>query len=195
MKRSLALLALLGWLFAPAATFAAGFIVLTNAAEHIPPGEPPRRLPPPHPPIVIMPPIRAVAPIEISYHKVTARITDQVATTTIEQEFYNPNGTRLEGTFLLPVPRGAQLNRFTMEIDGKKVDAELLAADKARRIYEDIVRSMRDPALLEYIGQDVFRVRIFPFQPNERKRVTLNYTQVLKADAGLLKHPALFHDP
>ncbi len=199
MKRSLALLALLGWLSAPLTTLAAGFVVVTNAGEHIFLGEPPRRLPPgtppPRPPIVVvpprpMPPIRAFSPIEMSYHKVTARITDQVATTTIEQEFYNPNPARLEGTFLLPVPRGAQLNKFTMEIDGKKVEAELLAADKARRIYEDIVRSMRDPALLEYLGQDVFRVRIFPFQPNERKRVTLSYTQVLKADAGLLNYVA-----
>ncbi|MFM8469548.1 MAG: VIT domain-containing protein, partial [Limisphaerales bacterium] len=168
MKRSLAFLALLGWLVLPAQTFAAGFIVLTNATEAIMPPEPPRRLPPgvppPRPPIIsppprpMPPPYRAVAPIEIAYHKVTARITDQVATTTIEQEFYNPNPTRLEGTVMLPVPRGAQLNKFSMEIDGKKVDAELLAADKARGIYEDIVRSMRDPALLDYLGQDVFRV-------------------------------------
>ncbi len=194
MKRSLAFLALAGWLFAQVPAYAAGFIILTNAADHILPGEPSRRLPiPPHPPLVPprpMPFIRSVAPIEISYHKVEARITDQVATTTIEQEFYNPNGTRLEGTFLLPVPRGAQLNRFTMEIDGKKVEAELLGADKARGIYEEIVRSMRDPALLEYIGQDVFRVRIFPFQPNERKRVSLSYTQLLKADGGLMNYIA-----
>jgi Ca-activated chloride channel family protein len=200
MKRSLALLALLGWLFAELPAFAAGFIVVTNASEAIMPPEPPRRLPPgtppppPRPPIVIDPPRpmppRAVAPIEIAYHKVTARIADQVATTTIEQEFYNPNPTRLEGTFMLPVPRGAQLNKFSMEIDGKKVDAELLAADKARGIYEDIVRSMRDPALLEYVGQDVFRVRIFPFEPHGKKRVTLSYTQFLKADGGLLSFVA-----
>lgn len=195
MKRSFACLALLGWLVAQVPAYAAGFIILTNA-DPILPGEPSRRLPiPPHPPVIIVPPrpmpfIRSVAPIEISYHKVEARISDQVATTTIEQEFYNPNGTRLEGTFLLPVPRGAQLNRFTMEIDGKKVEAELLGADKARGIYEEIVRSMRDPALLEYIGQDVFRVRIFPFQPNERKRVSLSYTQLLKADGGLMNYIA-----
>jgi Ca-activated chloride channel family protein len=190
MKRLFAFLALLAGLFTPVPAFAAGFIVLTNAAEHIFPGEPPRRLPPvivsPRP----MPSIRAVAPIEIAYHKVTARIVDQVATTSIEQEFYNPNPTRLEGTFLLPVPRGAQLNKFSMEIDGKKVEAELLAADKARGIYEDIVRSMRDPALLEYVGQDVFRVRIFPFEPHGKKRVSLGYTQLLKADGGLLNFVA-----
>lgn len=199
MKRTLACLALLGCLLANLPALAAGFIVVTNVSDFIMPPQPPPRpppiIPPPRPPIVIvpprpMPPVRAIAPVEIAYHKVTARIVDQVATTTIEQEFYNPNPTRVEGTFMLPVPRGAQLNKFSMEIDGKKVDAELLAADKARRIYEDIVRSMRDPALLEYIGQDVFRVRIFPFEPHGKKRVTLSYTQLLKADGGLLNYVA-----
>ena len=73
-----------------------------------------------------------------------------------------------------------------MDIDGKPVEAELLSAEKARRIYEDIVRSLKDPALLEYAGQDLIRVRIFPIEPNGKKRVTLKYTQVLKADDGLV---------
>src|SRR5438046_9074783 len=73
-----------------------------------------------------------------------------------------------------------------MEIDGKPVQAELMAADKAREIYEDIVRKLRDPALLEYAGQDVFKVRIFPIEPRGRKRVSLSYTQLLKSDSGLV---------
>lgn len=196
MKRALTFFALVGLIFLHSPACAAGFIVVTNGAEPVVAPEPPGRFPPPpRPPIIIPPrpmppPMRVFAPIEINHHQVTARISDQIATTTIEQEFYNPNPTRLEGTFLLPVPRGAQLNRFTMEIDGKQAEAELLPADKARRIYEDIVRSMRDPALLEYLGQDVFRVRIFPFEPHGKKRVTLSYTQVLKADGGLLSYVA-----
>ncbi len=190
MKRTLIFLAILGALLVQRSVFAAGLIIVTEPVDE-------RRPPPPHPPIVV-PPARPVppprpyvfVPLEVNYHKVSARITDQVAATTVEQEFYNPNPTRLEGTFLLPVPKGAQLNKFSMEIDGKKVDAELLAADKARGIYEEIVRSMRDPALLEYIGQDVFRVRIFPIEPHAKKRVSLSYTQLLRADGGLLNYVA-----
>ena len=62
----------------------------------------------------------------------------------------------------------------------------LLAADKARGIYEDIVRKLKDPALLEYAGRDLFKVRIFPIEPNSRKRITLSYSQLLKSDAGLV---------
>jgi Ca-activated chloride channel family protein len=75
-----------------------------------------------------------------------------------------------------------------MEINGKQVEAELLAAEKARQIYEDIVRTLRDPALLEYVGRDVFKVRIFPIEPRSKKRVKLAYTQLLRADAGLVSY-------
>ena len=75
-----------------------------------------------------------------------------------------------------------------MEIDGKQVEAELLPAEKARRIYEDIVRKLKDPALLEYAGRDVFKVRIFPIEPNSKKRITLSYTELLKADDGLVSY-------
>jgi Ca-activated chloride channel family protein len=126
--------------------------------------------------------------LDVNYVKVHTRITDQVAVTSVDQEFYNPNPARLEGTFVFPIPKGAHINKFTMEIDGKQVEAELLSADKARRIYEDIVRKLKDPALLEYAGRDVFKVRIFPIEPNSKKRITLSYTELLKADNGLVSY-------
>ena len=49
-----------------------------------------------------------------------------------------------------------------MDIGGKPVEAELFPADQARKIYEDIVRKLKDPALLEYADRDVFKVRVFP---------------------------------
>lgn len=125
------------------------------------------------------------APLDVTYVNVKTRIREQVATTVIDQEFENPHAARLEGTFLFPVPKGAHLDKFTMEIDGKAVSAELLSSDKARRIYEDIVRRLKDPALLEYAGQDLFKVRIFPIEPHSKRRVQVTYTQILKAEEAL----------
>jgi len=126
------------------------------------------------------------SPLEVTKHQASVRINDQFAVTSIEQDFYNPNPQRIEGTFMFPVPKGAQLKKFALEIDGKPVEAELMSADKARGIYEDIVRKLRDPALLEYAGQDVFKVRIFPIEPRATKRISLSYTQLLKSDSGLI---------
>ena len=113
-------------------------------------------------PIFVPPGHFPFAPLEVSSHHVEVKIDGQVAVTSIDQEFYNPNDQRLEGTYMFPVPKGAHIDKFSMEIGGKMVEAELLPADKARKIYEDIVRKMRDPALLEYAGRDLFKVRIFP---------------------------------
>src|SRR4029450_11541069 len=134
---------------------------------------------------IYVPPIHfPFAPLEVTSHQVNVAIDGQVAITSIDQEFYNPNDQRLEGFYMFPVPKGAPIDQFSMEIGGKSVDAELLPADKARRIYEDIVRKMRDPALLEYAGRDLFKVRIFPIEPHSKKRINLSYTELLPSDHG-----------
>jgi Ca-activated chloride channel homolog len=139
-------------------------------------------------PFLIPPGHFPFAPLEVSSHHVDVKIDGQVAVTSIDQEFYNPNDQRLEGIYMFPVPKGAHIDKFSMEIGGKMVDAELLRADKARQIYEDIVRKMRDPALLEYAGRDLFRARIFPIEPRSRKPIKISYTELLRSDAGTVTY-------
>ncbi len=177
------------WLVLLAVSFqqvqAAGLIVIgpeSDAPVRIMPPEPSPIPPRPRP----MPPMHR--PLEIQNQKVDVAIRDQVSRTEVEQIIYNPKGQRVEGTFLFPVPKGAQIDKFTMDINGKPAEAELLKADKARAIYEEIVRKMKDPALLEYAGRDLFKVRIFPIEPNERKRINLSYTQLLKEEQGLVEY-------
>jgi Ca-activated chloride channel family protein len=139
-------------------------------------------------PIYVPPSHFPFAPLEVTSHQVNVKIDGQVAVTSIDQEFYNPNDQRLEGFYMFPVPKGAHIDKFSMEIGGKSVDAELLTADKARGIYEDIVRKMRDPALLEYAGRDLFKVRIFPIEPRSRKPIKISYTELLRSDAGTVTY-------
>src|SRR2546421_3757947 len=139
-------------------------------------------------PFLVWPGHFPFAPLEVTSHHVEVKIDGQVAVTSIDQEFYNPNDQRLEGTYMFPVPKGAHIDKFSMEIGGKMVEAELLSADKAREIYEDIVRKMRDPALLEYVGRDAFKVRIFPIEGHGTKHIRLRYTQILKEDGGLVEY-------
>ena len=128
------------------------------------------------------------APLEVSYHRVNVAVTDLVAVTTVDQEFYNPNDSRLEGTYIFPLPEGAHIDRFSMDIGGKMMEGELLSAEKARAYYEEIVRKAKDPALLEYIGRGAFKLRIFPIEPRAGKRVKITYTQLLKSDSGLVEY-------
>ena len=51
--------------------------------------------------------------MEVTFVRVTTRINDQVAVTSVDEEFHNPNPSRLEGTFVFPVPKGAHIDKFT----------------------------------------------------------------------------------
>src|SRR5438067_13426508 len=86
------------------------------------------------------------APLEVTYHRVDVKIDDQVAVTSVDEEFYNPNPQRLEGEYVFPLPTGSHVDNFEMDVNGQMQAAELLTADKARKLYEDIVRQARDPA-------------------------------------------------
>ena len=137
---------------------------------------------------VVVPREDTAPPLAIKYHHVQTTITDQVATTAVDQVFVNDWDRECEGTYLFPIPESAAISDFTMEVDGKTLEGRLLTKDEARRIYEEIVRGRRDPALLEYIGRNAFRARIFPIPARGEKRVQIEYTQLLTADAGLIKY-------
>ncbi len=148
-----------------------GLIIIDGPDSVLPPGPWPRR-----------------GCLELRHHQVQVEVHDQVATTTVEHVFYNPTSRQLEGHFVFPLVRGAQIDQVLMDVNGEQVEAELLDAGKARRIYEDIVRKMRDPALLEYCDDGLIRARVFPIEPNSEKRITITYTQLLPADAGLISY-------
>ena len=57
------------------------------------------------------------------------------------------------------------------------MEGVLTERKKAREIYRDIVRSQRDPALLEKIGEGRFRLSIFPVVPNADTVIDLEYVQ------------------
>lgn len=126
--------------------------------------------------------------LAIRYHHVTVTIRDQVAITHVDQVFYNPNDWQIEGTYIFPIPLGAAVTDFILWIDGTPVQGQVLDATQARQTYESIVATMRDPALLEYVGQGAVQARIFPIAPYSERRIELEYTQALPAEGGLVRY-------
>src|SRR5437667_8340383 len=111
---------------------------------------------------LLIPVEKTVPPLAMLNHQVTIAIDDQVAVTRVEQTFRNHTSRALEATYVFPVPRGASVRKFSMWVNGSEVRGEMVEADKARQVYTDIVRRTQDPGLLEYIGSDLLRMRVFP---------------------------------
>jgi Ca-activated chloride channel family protein len=175
---TVALLLVLSFVFSAAPALADGFIV---------PG-PPGPVPPIWPPQPPVPPVQIIPYLTVKYHHVEVIIDNQVATTRIDQVFINDYDREIEGTYMFPLPEDAAISTFDMWVDGKKLEGRVLPKDEARGIYESIVRSRRDPALLEYVGRNTFQARIYPIPARGEKRVQIEYSQLLPADNGLVKY-------
>lgn len=136
------------------------------------------------------PPSHRPAPPPTSNYKIKelavhTRITDQVARVQVTQSFVNTGSTAMEVQFLFPLPYDGAIDKLTLLVDGKEFPGRLMPAKEARSVYEAIVRSNKDPALLEWIGSGLFQTNVFPVPPGAERKVTLNYNQLLKKDRGL----------
>ena len=137
---------------------------------------------------LLIPKDKEVPPLAMLNHLVDVSIDDQVAITTIEQTFRNHTDRQLEATYVFPVPKGASVRKFSMWVNGEEQRGELVEADQARKIYTDIVRRTQDPGLLEYMGTDVLKLRVFPVLPKSDQKVKIVYTSVAEADNGVVEY-------
>ena len=128
------------------------------------------------------------APLTVGYHKVTVDIRDQIARTVIEESFVNHTDGRLEGVFYFPLPQDASISGFGMWIGDELVEADVVEKQRAREIYETILRERRDPGLLEWSGGNIFKARVFPIEPHSEKRIKITYTQVLPLQGNAYRY-------
>ena len=124
---------------------------------------------------------------EVSSLNIETRIRDQVAEVQVAQTFHNPGSFQLESEYLFPLPEDGGIQNMVLLVDGKELTGTLLPRDEARRIYEEIVRTKRDPALLEYMGQGLVRTSVFPIPPGADRTVTFRYTQLCKRDRDVVE--------
>ncbi len=160
MRTQLALLALL----APTFAFGQGFIVprcpnprIDAPIEHCLPAQP---------------------AVVRTASNVSVELRDRVLRYEVEERFVNRGGGLGEVDYVFPLPKGAAFRDLKLSIDGQMVAGETLNATEARQIYEDIVRRQRDPALVEWMGHGMLRVRIFPFNAGEERRIAVRFESV-----------------
>ncbi|HET9809388.1 MAG TPA: VIT domain-containing protein [Candidatus Limnocylindria bacterium] len=122
------------------------------------------------------------AHIERRASNVDVELRDGVLHYEVEETFINRGGAVGEADYLFPLPKNAAFEGLKLEINGELVAGETLGADEARRIYEDIVRRSRDPALVEWMGHGLLRTRIFPIAAGETRRIVVRFHAVAERE-------------
>ncbi len=105
-----------------------------------------------------------------------AIVDGPLAFTELKLVFENPHNRTIEGRFKVVMPDEAAISRFAMKIRGQWMEGEVVEKQAARRAYEDALHRRVDPALLEQDAGNVFRARIFPIQPREKKELIISWS-------------------
>jgi Ca-activated chloride channel family protein len=84
---------------------------------------------------IIIPNEPDLPPLALHKHRVKVEIDRQAATTSVEQVFVNNTDRSLEAQYVFPIPKGATMSHFTMLVNGKEQEGQIVEKTEARRIY------------------------------------------------------------
>lgn len=134
-------------------------------------------------PQIWLPPDQGNAPVVLDSVAIEVRMHGFLARTRIELVFDNPNPRILEGEFVFPLGQGQTVTGYALEVDGALREGVVVPKETARVAFEETTRVRIDPGLAELTRGNVFRTRLYPIPARGKKRIALEFEQVMD-DAG-----------
>lgn len=136
-------------------------------------------------------------PMRLDRLSIDIKIIGQIAVTTLDMTYYNPNSRVMEGEFNFPLGEGQSVSRFALDINGTMREAVVVEKEKGRKTFEAIVRRGVDPGLLEMTAGNNFRMRVYPLPARGTRRVILAFEQELtdKGTSDLYLLPLKISEP
>jgi hypothetical protein len=116
-------------------------------------------------------------PRTLSLSRVDARVTvsGPLAQTTLTLTFRNDTDRILEGELNLPLPEGAAITGYGLDVGGQLVDGVPVEKQKARVTFEKETRRNVDPGLAEEVVGNNFRTRVYPIPAQGTRTVRVRY--------------------
>ncbi|HAE41133.1 MAG TPA: hypothetical protein DCG57_21235 [Candidatus Riflebacteria bacterium] len=121
-------------------------------------------------------------PVRLADLAMHVRVFGHLAETTMTMKFYNPNSRVLEGELEFPMPEGAIVSGYALDVNGDLVEGVAVEKQKAREIFETEVRKGVDPGLVEKVKGNNFKTRVYPLSPRSSRIVQVTYLTELAID-------------
>jgi Ca-activated chloride channel family protein len=118
--------------------------------------------------------------VPIAEERLEVTIDGQEASTKLLQVYRNESRARIEGQYHLRPGLGSHVDGFAYWNGETKIVGEVFERETAREVYNRVTTRRRDPGLLEADGEGAFSFKVFPVEPNEKKRVEVRWKQWLE---------------
>ncbi len=111
---------------------------------------------------------------------INVKVVGNLATTSFEMRFFNPNNQVLEGELVFPLMEGATVTGFAMDVNGKLREGVPVEKNKGQQVFETIERRQVDPGLMELVAGNTYKTRIYPIPATGYKTVIVTYNEELQ---------------
>ncbi|MBP7868061.1 MAG: DUF2135 domain-containing protein [Acidobacteria bacterium] len=126
-------------------------------------------------PVLLVKVKEAPEPLSVTQLKVEVLVYGFLAETRMMITFYNPHGRVLEGDLQFPLPEGAFVSGYALDVNGVMVDGVAVDREKGRVTFEKEVRKGVDPGLMEWTKGNNFRTRVYPIPAKGTRTVMVRY--------------------
>ncbi len=133
--------------------------------------------------------VAAAQPV-VDYLNINADVNNGYAITTVEEKLTNPVDIAADDEFKFLIPEDAFISGFTLIIDGKEYNADVLPKQEAKEKFEQAASQGKSAGLLETKQQNLFSYSL-SFAPGQSIIVRLKYEQAVKKSLGKYEY-ALF---
>jgi Ca-activated chloride channel family protein len=155
------------------------------------------------PPVAVRPPVLLVrhddaapsTPLVLELARYDVTVTGLGARTRATLVFRNDLGRVLDGELVFPLPEGALVSGFALDVNGRMMDGVVVEAHEARIAFETEVRGGVDPGLVEWVRGNNFRTRVFPIPARGRRTITLEYLTDLVVSTTDGRRDAIYELP
>ena len=145
----------------------------------------------PRPPLPPVPPVFRPAvvkadekPVIVESARVVAGDNGLVRRVETMITFTNPNPRTFEGELEFPLPAGATVCGYALEVNGEMVPGVVCEKESARTAFENERKKGIDPGVVEHVKGNVWKTRIYPLLPNAPRKARVDYVEPNEAAAS-----------
>ncbi len=125
--------------------------------------------------------------LQVDYHRVTVTIDGPHAHTSVEQRFSNPYLMPLEARYVFPLPPGATIRDFTVQLDGAPQTVQNMSRAETEAYLQKAIADRQDPSLLQYLGWEIYAVDL-TLPPLGGTSMILEYEELLLPQGNLCRY-------
>ena len=114
-------------------------------------------------------------PMTVDSYTVEAQVNGLFATVSTTIVFGNPNGRVLEGELEFPLPEGASVCGYALDVNGRLREGVIVKKDEARIAFEAEVKAGVDPGIVEHVKGNLWKTRLYPIPARGARTIRVDY--------------------